>query len=228
MSAERDELPPPPVAVPDGEARERAQTLGRATLDEAQAEESTNLRRLMWQALVGALLVAAVIGGAGAFFKDELLAVSRAFVDTFGGPGVALGFFLPDAFPLPLPHEAFSTFALLGGIPFGEIGLYASLGSTLGGAVGFWGGRWLGATAWFDRLIERHRDEAYAIVRRHGVLGIALGAVTPLPYGICCWAAGALQMRWWPFAACYPLRWFRCVFYLWLIDVGAMSLGITG
>ncbi len=55
-------------------------------------------------------------------------------------------------------------------------------------------------------------------MRRHGLVTIALAAITPLPFAICAWSAGALGMRLAPFLLGLSLRVPKVAFYAWVID----------
>jgi membrane protein YqaA with SNARE-associated domain len=75
-------------------------------------------------------------------------------------------------------------------------------------------------TARFRRFIEGRGRNAWESVRRYGAGALALGALSPLPFSICCWAGGALRIRPSIFLAVALLRIPRVAFYLWLIQIG--------
>jgi uncharacterized membrane protein YdjX (TVP38/TMEM64 family) len=66
--------------------------------------------------------------------------------------------------------------------------------------------------------------QAFAIVERYGTVGLAIGAITPLPYVWTTWAAGALGMPWRTFLPVSLLRIPRVFFYLWLMEQGFLRL----
>lgn len=182
-------------------------------------------RKLLLQLVVGlgGLLLATVV--AAYFFRPQLLAVGRWFVDSFGGPGIAVGYFVPDAFTVPLPNDAFTTFGRLGGIPFWEVVAWGTLGSWLGGSAGYWMARW--AFARSQRLrtfVEARSGDLMPKIHRGGVVVLAAAALTPLPYSIACWAAGAVRMPFAHFLAVSSLRVIRVAGYLWLIEAGFVSV----
>ncbi len=180
-------------------------------------------------ALQLALMLVALVAGVvalGAFYRDETLFWSHRFVEAFGGPGILVGLLLPDVIPLPLPHDAFLTFGLLGGLGFWTTVAWGGAGSIGGGVMSFFIGRWF-ATTWLHELImETVGARPYEIVRRYGMLGVALSTFTPVPFGGCCGAVGALGMRFAPFLLVAQLRWIRVAGYLWLIQAG--FLGVAG
>lgn len=166
--------------------------------------------------LLGAAMVSAY------FFRDQLFAVSQAFVERFGGPGVALGFFIPDALTVPLPNDAFSAFGLLGGLGFGEVVFWGSLGSIAGGCTGYALGRALFSRS--ERLRRLLARRGLDRVQRDGVWALAMAAITPLPYSVFCWGAGAVRMPPGRFVAVSLLRIPKVAGYLWLIQLGVISV----
>jgi membrane protein YqaA with SNARE-associated domain len=167
---------------------------------------------------LGAVLAAVVVVGAA--FEPELLAASRWFVERFGLSGIAIGFLVPDATSLPFPQDALLALGLVGGLGFWEVVAWGTAGSVAGGTVGFFFGRRLQRTALYARLSRRKGFDAESIVRRYGVMALALGALTPLPYSVCTWTCGALGMRLAPFLVVSLLRVVRVGGYLWLIQLG--------
>ena len=149
---------------------------------------------------------------------------NHATVRDFGELGVFVGFYVPDAFTLPLPNDAFSMFGLLGGLSFTTVVIAGSLGSILGGATGYLLGKW--AFSRSVRLRQMMEARGLARVRRDGAFALALGAITPLPYSVFCWSAGAVGMRWSVFFAVSTLRVVRVAGYLWLIRMGVLQ--VTG
>jgi membrane protein YqaA with SNARE-associated domain len=188
-------------------------------------ETDLDLRALTLRALVTIVGLVAVVGGLAWLWRDELVSLGKAFVEQLGLAGLFLGFFLPDAFPLPLPHDVFSGLCLIGGVSFPVIVAVASTASLCGGTVGFHVGRRLSHTLWFQRIMTRHGSDAHALVRRYGGPAVAIGALTPLPYFIVCWAAGALEMSYRRFIVWSLLRIPRVAIYLWLVQLGFLEVG---
>lgn len=187
---------------------------------EATADDTLNVRWLLFTTgliLLGIMSVMAVVGHS---FREPLMDVSRQFVEGLGGVGVAMGFFLPDAFNLPLPADAFTTLGLAGGMSFGEVVLWGTAGSLVGGAIGYWIGRGLRHTRFVSRILEGKGARVQRLLTRHGATALAVAAITPLPYSIFCWAAGAGQMSFRTFFAISLLRIGRVAGYLLVIRLG--------
>ncbi len=177
-------------------------------------------RRLIVSTLVGLLLLMGIAAVVGYAFREPLMRISRLFVESFGGFGVALGFFFPDALTVPLPNDVASVLGLAGGLSFLEVTAWATGGSLIGGSVGYFIGRSLRRTAIVRRVLERGDGAAQKTLTRYGALAVAVAAITPLPYSIFCWAAGAGQIPFQSFLLASSLRVVRVAGYLYLIQLG--------
>jgi membrane protein YqaA with SNARE-associated domain len=198
---------------------------GEGTSGKAKSA-SFDARRLVLTTVVGMIVFTLLIGVLAWFFREPLLEVGHWFVDNFGGPGVAVGYFLPDAFTVPLPNDAFTAFGLWGGMPFWEVVAWGSLGSISGGCTGWAIGRYLIARNHRLQAFMQKRggDEMVAELRRTGRWFLAVAAVTPIPYSITCWACGVTQMPFWEFVVISLLRIPRVAVFLWLIQAGFVQI----
>lgn len=182
-------------------------------------------RRLALSTLAGLAALMGAIAVVSAYFKTQLLEVAEGFVRALGGLGVALGFFIPDAFTLPLPNDVATVLGLAGGLSFLEVTLWATAGSLLGGSVGYGIGRTLRKTSFVRRLFERRGGLVQNTMDRYGVAAVAVAAITPLPYSIFCWAAGAARVPFRQFLLVSQLRWIRVAGYLYVIQLGLFNFG---
>lgn len=180
--------------------------------------------------LLGAVLVmmgfTAFAAALGWLFHEPLIELGRWFVARFGGPGIAVGFYFPDAFTMPVPNDAFTAFGLWGGMPFGRVVAWGSLGSLAGGSTGWLIGRHLLARSHKLQAYIKRRggDEMTAHLRRGGRWFLAIAAVSPVPYSVTCWAAGATKMPYVEFLIISLLRIPRVAAFLWLIEQGFVSV----
>lgn len=181
-------------------------------------------RRLILSSVMVLATLMAIVASVGYWLREPLLEVSRMFVDVFGGVGVGLGFFIPDAFTVPLPNDVVAVLGLAGGMSFVEVTLWATGGSLLGGAVGYWIGRYLRSTATVRRILRRGGGMAQRVLDRYGMKAVAVAALTPLPYSIFCWAAGAGRLSFKLFLLVSTLRFVRVAGYLYLIQLGLFSV----
>lgn len=180
-------------------------------------------RRLALQFLGGVLLLMAVLGISGKFLKEPIIGFSRWFVDTVGGSGIALGFFVPDTFPLPIWHDGFLAAGYLGGLGFWEMVTWATFGSLSGGTLAYFLARKVSHTNWFKSFMQRRGKDAKDLVNRYGLAGLAITAVSPVPYSVGAWTAGAFGIPFGKFFAVSLLRFPRVIAYLLLVKLGIVS-----
>jgi membrane protein YqaA with SNARE-associated domain len=181
-----------------------------------EAEQPLDLWRLGRGVVSGLLLLALLSWLVTAVWGDELEAFGRWFVSSYGAVGVGVAVLALDTSPIPLVSEPVFLVALSGGLEPGAIGVAASLGSLGASACGYLLGWSVGRPLMKRFLAEEVRDRARRLISRHGFWGIALAALTPLPFALCTWTAGALRMRLLPFALGCLFRVPRVAFYLWL------------
>lgn len=177
-------------------------------------------------ALLTGLFIVALVGIAavvGALFRDPLQQVSAAFVDLLGGPGIAIGYLIPDAFTVPIPNDAFGWFGIEGGMAFWDVVAWGTLGSVTGGCVGYLIGGRLRTTRWVSRFMAGRGRAFERLIRRYGVWVVAIAALTPLPYSLSAWAAGAVRMRFSTFFAVSLTRVVRVSGALYLIRLGLLT-----
>lgn len=214
--------------------REPAEATARATtapsVDGAtHDDEPGHAPELHPARLVGGTLVAllAIVGAAAAlgyWYRAPLLAAGRWFVDTLGGPGIAVGFFLPDAFALPIPNDAILGLGRAGHMPTGPLLAWAFVGGMTGGLVAFRLGGLAGRTRAVRGFMAGRGAGLSRAMRRHGVAVVVIAALTPLPDSLAAWAAGSTGLALRPFLLASALRIVRITAALLLIDWGLMSV----
>ncbi len=188
------------------------------------SDSPIHARQLLIHFFTGVIAIMALTAVLGRVLKAELVALGQGFVAKLGGPGLATCLAVPDALPFPPVHEVCTGFALLGGMPFWTVVAWGSGGSIGGGALGFLIGRALVKTERFQRFVAGRGRDAWESVRRYGAAALALGALSPLPFSVCCWASGALRLNPVIFFAVALLRIPRVAFYLWLIQIGLREI----
>ncbi len=83
-------------------------------------------------------------------------------------------------------------------------------------------------TRFVTRAFERSGGQIQATLTKHGATAVAVAAITPLPYSIFCWAAGAGRISFKSFFFVSQLRIIRVALYLYLIQLGLFPSGIIG
>ena len=181
--------------------------------------------RLLISLGLGIIALTLLFATVGYFFREPLLGFATLFVGTLGGLGVAIGFYVPDAFTVPLPNDAFSALGLAGGLDFVSVAVWSTAGSLAGGSTGFLIGRKLSKTAWYRRVMASKGAQVQELIDRYGGIGLGIAALTPLPYSLASWAAGTSRLRYWQFLAISaPLRAIRVTSVLWLFSLGMWAI----
>jgi membrane protein YqaA with SNARE-associated domain len=196
-----------------------------ARLPSVEEADGVNLSGTLRGTLLSIIGLVVALAAIGIALYDELVMAGGWFVESFGAAGVGLAFAVLDCIFLPIPHDTFLGLGLAGGLSLWEVSVAGSIGSLVGGAAGFLLARKVASRPRFQHILSTRGRRAYLIVRKYGTLGVAIGALSPLPYTMCAWAAGALDMDFRRFLVVSLLRVPRVVFYAWLIE---RSLQVAG
>lgn len=191
---------------------------------EVDEHELMSPRRILVATGLFIIALVAIAAALGAFFRDPLQQLSSAFVELLGGPGIAVGYLIPDAFTVPVPNDAFGWFGLEGGVPFWEVVAWGTAGSVTGGCVGYLIGQRLRTTRWVSQFMAGRGRALERLIQRYGVWVVAIAAITPLPYSLSAWAAGAVHMRFATFFAVSLSRVLRVAGALYLIQLGLLTV----
>ena len=177
-------------------------------------------RGLLVRFSVGVLLLLGAFAVLGVVLREPVEQAAQVWVDKTGLMGMFAAIAVLDSVPTPIPPDLFTGFAYLGGLDFWSIAGVASLASVSGGTAAWSVARWFSGTAWFQRFIQGRGARSYALVKRYGTVALVLGAVSPLPFSLTCYAAGTLKMPYSRFFLVASLRAPRILFYLALIRLG--------
>jgi membrane protein YqaA with SNARE-associated domain len=197
---------------------------GARTDDERGRVPELHPARLVGGTLVALLAVVGTAAALGYWFRAPLHAAGRWFVDAFGGPGIAVGFFLPDAFALPIPNDAILGLGRAGHMPTGPLLFWAWLGGMTGGLVAWRLGGLVSRTRAVRGFMAGRGAGLARAMQRHGVAVVVIAALTPLPDSLAAWAAGSTGLPLRPFLLASSLRIVRIGAALLLIDWGLMSV----
>ena len=177
-------------------------------------------RGLLIRFTTGVLGLLGAFAVLGMLIREPLERVAAAWVAATGLAGMFVAIGVLDSIPTPIPPDLFTGFAYMGKLPFWQIAGVASAASVTGGSAAWLVARRFRTTDWFKRFILGRGARPYALVKRYGTIALVLGAVSPLPFSLTCYAAGALGMSYRRFFSVAILRAPRIVFYLALIRLG--------
>ncbi len=183
-------------------------------------------RRLLIRVIGGVFFILGIALLGTLLFKHEMQEMGGFFVTRLGGPGVMLGFFLTDSVLLPIPNDTFSILGWLGGLSLLEVTCWASAGSIIGGFVAYGiGYHFLRTSKTARRLLGSGDGKGtFEKMQKGGTTMLILAAITPLPWAMGCWAAGAIEMPLRTVLWVSSLRFFRVASYLWLFQLGFIAL----
>ncbi len=170
---------------------------------------------------LGFVVLVALFGGLGLVgirYARELEAMANAVAHALGVPGLALLIVAADAATAPVPPDLVLVVVAKSELSARWIVIVPLLGivSAASGSLGYLVGIGLGRTRSARIQFERWRRSQDAVVR-WGRWGVALGALTPVPFSLTCWAAGMVHMRYRDFFWVTLLRVPRFVVYYWAI-----------
>ena len=176
-----------------------------------------NIRGMVIKTVVALILLFGAAILLGWLAREPIEKVSAFVVNRFGIAGLFVSILCVDSLP-GLTNEPLLLLAISGGLGYWPILLSARAGSTLAGVVGWVIGGRLRRFESLNRMIIRYRMDIF--FERYGARAIALAALTPLPFAVTTWAAGASRVKfrtlllgcWWR----VPKTWF----YLTVLDYG--------
>ena len=151
---------------------------------------------------------------AGRFLQEPIRAVGEVFVGTFGLGGIFVGQVALDSLPFTV-SEPLLLAGYDGGLGFWALTTVAGLGSFCAGIVGWGLGKLLGTWSITRQLFARYRVDAF--MARYGAAFVAVGAITPFPYSITTYAAGATGMPLWQLCLSSLLRFPKTWGYMGLV-----------
>lgn len=191
-----------------------------ATLEpQTTAEPMDSAATLVRRTIIGIAILMLVAGLAGLLLREEIETLGAGLVARWGLGGLFASVLVVDWSPLPLTHEPLLLLAVAGGVGPWTVFVVAALASVCSGFVGYGCGVALdGATGWRERFLSRG-SRRIEHVRRWGAVGVAIAALTPIPYALGTWTAGVLRVPLKGFVLACLLRIPKTGFYLWLLLV---------
>lgn len=166
------------------------------------------LKRRLLSGLVALVLLLAAVVVAGIHYESEIQAAAEWTVATLGVPGIIAITTFGDMIVTPFPPDVFLVVIAESSLReyWYLVVLGMGLGSSMAGNTGWWLGKKLGMTRVPQLFLARMRPEDRALVSRYGSLGVAIGALTPVPFSLTCWMAGMLKL---PFSSVWTMTLLR-------------------
>lgn len=157
---------------------------------------------------------------AGLYFESHIQEFSDYFVSQYHPFYLALFVFVNDVIISPVPPDIFLfLISKAKNYPHKEI-VVVSLGiaSTLAGIAGWFLSSRVLKADWLGKKFTKYMNENGEQMQKFGKWMVALGALTPIPYSMTCWAAGVIKMSFKDVASMASLRIVRFVVYYYLLS----------
>ena len=187
---------------------------------EARVDKTGDARVLMRQMAIGLLVMFVVAGLSGLLLREPLVQIGGWCVTRFGIIGLFVATWVTDTSPLPLTNEPLMFLALGGGMGRWTIFAVVSAASVTGGASGYFFGRTLHRFTRVHERMMRWSPDVVAWLEKNGAWGVAVAALTPIPYSLSTWTAGVIGTRFSLVMLAALLRIPKTAFYLLLLIAG--------
>lgn len=125
----------------------------------------------------------------------------NTFFQSMGVQGLAINSCVESFFLIPPPDFLLIAMNLANPQKALYYALVCTIASTIGGAIGYFIGRW-GGRPIFDLLFKKKQDKFNAVekmYKEYGSFAVFFSAFTPIPYKIFTIASGILKMNFWKF-----------------------------
>jgi len=187
--------------------------------------EEFDYKKLLFQTLFATLAIVILFVILGLIFKKPLYNYSKIFVEQYGIFAVFGGFLMTAISPIPLPDHALSAFAWIGGMSFWINVVVSTIGSLVGGICAYCLGKLLKNMTLYVRLMKQYKVKSENLIKSHGVKGLAIACLTPIPDSPVMWMSGTLDLPFysffWTLLVC---RFIKITYILWFIKLGLMSI----
>lgn len=171
--------------------------------------------------LIGAsIALLVVIGALGYVLRAPLEELAQVFVGRFGLMAMAVGTMLADALSFPVPPQFYMLAAVVSGVPATQALVAITIGSLVGGTIGFSMSTRLSHLPWIANKLSRSRERVEKLVDKYGFWAIGLASFTPVPFSVLCYLSGLHRMRWRDFAIVLVLRIPRLIIYYAIVKAG--------
>jgi membrane protein YqaA with SNARE-associated domain len=189
-------------------------------------DESTKQREALKLGLtfvLGVVGLVVIVTLLGHYYRAELESMGSAVLDRFGYFGIALGTFMADGLHFPIPPQFYMLASIAAQWSVSWTLVALSCGSLLGGFTAYSISRKASHLKVFQRLLARTQKKVDWLFSRFGYWAVAVGSLTPIPYSMLCYVAGAHRMPMRIFVVLTLFRLPKLVLYFYLVKLGWAS-----
>ena len=187
---------------------------------ENAGSDELSLGALIRRLIVGlaVLVIAAFV--IGLTLRKPIEWLSAIFVENFGVAGIFTGVLVLDSIPFTM-SEPLLLLGYAGGLGFWYVVLTASTASWLSGLLGWVIGRIVGQSEVVQAIFKRNKITPF--MQRYGSFAIGVAALTPFPFAIATWSAGATKVPLSTVMISSLLRYPKTILYMSLVVWGWMA-----
>lgn len=199
------------------------QSAAAAASEGAAEAPRWDARRGIFRAVVSVLVFFGLMATLAKLAGPRIEASGKAFVESFGYAGLALGTILADGFSLP-PPPLFYIVIVATGKSSHLVGMTViSAASMVAGVIGYHLAALLAARPFFRKRIDATRARMDGLFKRYGVWAFLIASATPLPFSFMCYTAGVYRLGPRMLAFICVFRVPRLLVMYWLIVAGWMT-----
>ncbi len=150
-----------------------------------------HLKKILIGTFISLIIVISIAGFLGFLYSDS---ITEFIAKRTGFLGLALIILIADSLIPAFPTDIILLIIAKSSLN-NEWGIYiliVGITSIIAGVFGWNIGQWVRNKTNFD-FMSKHKNNSN-LLQRYGSLGVAIGALTPIPFSITCWTAGFLKM----------------------------------
>lgn len=207
-------------------AQRRAKRTQEQQASSRAKPQTETTRKMVLKFVFGLAILYAVVALLGKAFAEPMKELGRGFVTTFGLPGFALGTFLADGLHFPVPPQFYMLLTVALERPVGWALASITIGSLLGGALGYLVARRISHVRWIERRMERLQAGRLAkMMESHPYRWVVIASMTPVAYSWLCCLAGLSRFSQRAFILLCLLRVPKLLLYFAIVHAGWAGLG---
>jgi len=153
-----------------------------------------HLRKILIGTIVSLIIVISIAGFLGFLYSDSITEITELIAKKTGFLGLVLIILIADSLIPAFPTDIILLIIAKSSLN-DEWGIYIliiGITSIIAGVFGWNIGQWIRNKTNFDFMFK-HKNNSN-LLQKYGSLGVAIGALTPIPFSITCWTAGFLEM----------------------------------
>ncbi|MBU0578037.1 VTT domain-containing protein [Patescibacteria group bacterium] len=124
---------------------------------------------------------------------NNLIELAKEIIATHGYAGI-FALTTAEQFIFPVPADIFITLGTSTGLIFTKVLWIISIAAVVGSLIGYFLGRFIGHPIIKWMFGQERLNQCEEIVKKWGMWGVIIAGLTPIPFKIFTWTAGAFEM----------------------------------